>query len=206
MSTRMFPAETDRPFNKTIFATLSTDILTNADVDAVITNEGNTVELATGDVAVAADRGRILIRNAAGKWRNAEGGLSGQTTIVTDAVAAAMFTLSVPTTLTAFGAILDYMVFVRSTTVVQVEVGSVPLLALNEAGTVTPIILAAPTDKGVDAGGGTNVVAFSAAAVGTLATFSVEANTSLTIAAAHVRWCVRPINGFQDAPVLALPA
>ncbi len=61
------------------------------------------------------------------------------------------------------------------------------------------------TDVAADVAGGTNAVTFEAAAVGTLATFSIKCDTSLTITAAHVKWRVRPIMGTSSAPTLALP-
>ena len=139
------------------------------------------------------------------KWRDIDGGLQGQTT-VTDNVAAALFTISVPTTLTAFGGILEYMAYIHNGTAVQVEVGSVPIAVLNEAGTLTVTVVAAPTDKAADVAGGTNAVAVSGAAVSTLATISITCNTSLTITLAHVRWRFRPIGGNTAAPTVALPA
>lgn len=203
MSVRRFPADTDLPFNKTLYATAATDVVSDADVNATITIDGVAVDLNTGDIAVLADRCGLKVYNGT-KYRDVDGGLQGQTT-VTDNVAAAMFTLNVPTTLTAFGGILEYFAFIHNGTAVQIEAGSVPFGALNEAGTVTPVIKSPPTDKAVDVAAGTNAVTFEAAAVGTLATFSVKCDTSLTITLAHVRWRVRPIGGNTAAPTYALP-
>lgn len=204
MTVQIFPTETDRPFNKTVYATAKTDVISNADANATMTSDQLTVDPKTGDLAVAADRGSLLIYDGT-KWREKDGGLQGQTPIPTDNVAAAVFTMNVPTTLTALGGILDYVVVVHNGTAVQMEVGSTPFGAVNEAGTVTPTIKSPVTDVAADTGGGTNAVTFSAAAVGTLATFSVKADTSLTITAAYIKWRVRPINGTGSSPTLALP-
>lgn len=204
MTVQIFPTETDRPYPKTVYATDQTDVVSDADVNATMTSDNLTVDPRAGDLAVCADRCSAKIYNGT-KWRDIDGGLQGQTT-VTDNVAAALFTLNVPTTLTAHGGILEYMVFIRDASAVQIEVGSVAFGALNEAGTVTPVIMSPPTDKAVEVAAGTNVVTFEAAAVGTLATFSIKCNTSLTITSAHVKWRVRPIGGNADAATYALPA
>lgn len=203
MSVKRFPADTDLPFNKTLYATAATDVVSDADANASITTDGVAVELNTGDIAVLADRCGLKIYNGS-KWRDNGGGFQGQTT-VTDNVAAALFTVDVPTTLTAIGGILEYVAVIHNGTAVQMNVGQVPFGAVNEAGTVTPTIKTPATDVAADVAGGTNAVTFEAAAVGTLATFSIKCDTSLTITAAHVKWRVRPIMGTSSAPTLALP-
>jgi len=204
MSVKRFPADTDLPFNKTLYATASTDVVSDADVNATITTDGIAVDLNTGDLAVLADRCQLKVYNGS-KWRDVDGGLQGQHTVA-DNVAKALFTVDVSTTLTAIGGILEYVAVIHNGTAVQLEVGSVPFGALNEAGTVTAVIKAAATDVAADVAGGTNVVAFSASVASTVATFAITCNTSLTITAAHVKWRVRPIGGAGSSATYAMAA
>lgn len=174
-----------------------------------------------GDLAFIEDTGELLRSNGT-YFVSPKGDLAGWHAIV-DNTAKPLFTVTVGGSDTAWAGIIEYAVFYADAShVVQLDVGQLPIGAINENGTVTAIVGAlrtlagevtsvagTPMDGAIDVGGGTNVVTVEATQATTVATFKIKANTSLTAAAGKAKcyWRVKPITvgsaGGGSSPVAA---
>lgn len=158
----------------------------------------------SGDIAVFVDTLEIRIWNGT-RWANNGGGLTGQK-VLTDNVATTFATITCPTTLTAVGGIVDYMVIALDADDMQIEAGSFPFTIYNIAGTLAVDAVLNATDISTKLSSGTNAVSFTITASGTTASLKATADTSLTITPASgflVKYTVRTVNGTGAPPVIA---